>query len=164
MKALYDQYINSNYTELEKYALFLINVSNKKHIDKQVAISNAYIKAQRFQIQTLESAKATLMHFIKCELLYTNTASDLEKITAVEYNGNLQELENSIEQIDFPDIVLRGLNSFNFIERKFFDKYLELKEQGQTTKELAEIYGLNHQYCKKLVTHLKKRIKDEIND
>lgn len=159
---LSDQVVNCHYNELVSYARFILNVA-KKSIQHEVVISNAYIKAQKHEPKTLQEAKAILFHYIKAECLYTRTASQKEIITSVDFEDNQEAHEP--EQgliVDHFDIINCEVSSWNFIDRGFFQNYIDLKLNGGNVKDLAQMYGLDYTYTRKKIRNLKQIIKCKI--
>jgi hypothetical protein len=161
MVQLYNIVIESKYSELEKYAHFINDVSNKGR-NVLTAISNAYIHAQKHTPKTEDEAKAILLHYIKCELLYTQTATHKENITAIDFESLHQAEDEPKEHIDFHYIIDKEVEEWNFIDRKFFEKWMEYKKQGKKDYELAELYGIDKTYCRKKLQQLKRRIRCKI--
>lgn len=162
MVRYFDEVINKQYSELLAYAHHINNVCKKKRY-VLTAISYAYINAQKYEPKTFEEAKKILLHFVKCELLYNESQTKKEKITAVE-DFSQQKSEEEKVHIDFHYIIDCELAKFNFIERIFFEKYMEIKLQNGTIKDLAKYYQLNERYCRKMIKKLKLRINERVKD
>ena len=158
--SLLNEVVTNQYKELEKYANFIRRVSGKR-IKAEITISNAYILAVKHTPKSIEEAKAILFHYIKCEYLYTRTASQKEIITSVEMIKDITE-EETLEQIDLLDIIEKEVDGWNFIDRIFFKKYMTLKLDKKRVIDLAEIYGIDYTYTRKKISNLKKKIKCKI--
>lgn len=157
---LQNRVIETKYQEVENYARFIANVNGNK-LSHHTAISNAYIKSLNHAPKDENEAKAIIFHYIKCELLWTRTATKKEIITAVDIDC-IPEIIEQKNEIDFHDIIDKEVDTWNFIERVFFRKYMELKLQNKRLAHLAEYYGIDKEYCRKLVSKLKKRIRCKI--
>jgi len=162
MVRYFDEVINKQYSELLAYAHHINNVCKKnRHV--LTAISYAYINSQKHEPKTFEEAKRILLHYIKCELLYNESKTKKEKITAVEEVITQKSDEEKIHY-DFHNIIDSELARFNFIERIFFEKYMEIKRNNGTIKDLAGYYKIDERYCRKKVKKLKLRINERVKD
>ena len=161
MAQFFEQVINTEYKEIEKYASFINRVSakNRNYIS---AISNAYILAQKHTPETYQEAKAIILHYTKCELLYTKTATEKEKITCID-NDNLNNITvEESEHLDFHNIIEVEISKWNFIDKSFFEKYMDIKRKGGSCKTLAEFYKIDIAYTRRKVSNLKQLIKCKI--
>lgn len=159
--SLFNSVFDNRYHEIENYARFISSVSKKK-LDYLPAISNAYIKALKHEPKTEDEAKGIILHYVKCELLWTRTATEKEKITSLELTHDIEVIESDNNNIDFHDIVEKAVKEFNFIDSIFFEKYMTFKKEGKTILELSTFYGIDYPYCKKKISKLKKQIQCKI--
>lgn len=161
MVQLFTDVVNAEYNDLQKYASFINRVSakNRNYIS---AVSNAFIHAQKHTPKSYNEAKAILLHYIKCELLYTKTATEKENITAIDYK-ELNNVEcDEVEHLDLHYIIESEVSTWNFIDKKFFDKYMDFKLNGKRDKHLAEHYNIDLAYTRQKLRNLKGRIKCKI--
>lgn len=158
--SLLNKAVECKYNELIAYTKFMLNVS-RKHIEYEVVISNAFILASKHDPKTIDEAKGILFHYIKAECLYSRTASQKEIITAVEYSQEIDK-EDASPIIDLHDIIDQEVNSWNFIDRGFFEKYMTLKRQNENVKALAKEYSIDYTYTRKKINELKKKIRCKI--
>lgn len=163
MKALFDEVVNTKYSELESYSKFIADVAKNRrcHIS---AISNAYIKAQRHTPKDINEAKATLLHYIKCELLYTATETDKECVKTKEMYTIADEIDEVPTQLDLHSIIDNELSSWNWIDKKFFYTYMDFRKERKSLKDLANHYGIQYRYILNKVTQLKKRFNGKIEN
>jgi hypothetical protein len=96
MKALLDKYIQSNYIEASKYAAYFIQRS-KLPLNPNTVISNAYLRYCKIQpaVKEPHEVKAYFFHLIKTEILWRDTCSRLEIVTAVEDEQHLTDDNNT---------------------------------------------------------------------
>lgn len=163
MKALFDQVVNTKYNELESYSKFIADVAKNRRCHVS-AISNAYIKAQRHEPKDINEAKATLLHYIKCELLYTATETDKECVKTKEVYTIADEIDEVPTQLDLHSIIDNEVSSWNWIDKKFFYAYMDFRKQKKSLKDLANHYGIEYRYTLNKVTQLKKRFNGKIDN
>lgn len=163
MKALFDQVINTKLDELQKYASFILNVGNKR-IDIQTLISNAYLQSIRFEVENEQKAKATLFHFIKCEVLYTGTQSKKELINSIDVTLDIEQIESEVQQFNPHDIIDKEVKKWDFIDQILWNKFFDLKKQNKKIKDLAQLYDVDVRYCRKKIKQFKKRLHESIKD
>lgn len=159
---LLNNVVTNQYKELEKYATFIRKVSGR-NIQIESVISQAYINAVKHTPKSPEEAKAILFHYIRCEYLYTRTASQKEIITSAQFEIDIpEEEEDEMAKIDLMDIVNREVSTWNFIDRGFFKRYMEMKMDKKKVADIANVYGIDYTYTQKKISNLKKKIRCKI--
>lgn len=169
MKALLDKYLKSNYSEASKYAAYFISRS-KLPLNPNTVISNAYLRYCKIdpQVKEIHEAKAYFFHIIKTEILWRDTDSRLEFVTAsndemVVIDEIDLDLDNKIE------IELRMQNQQNAIEvyRQnitdrvkliFFETYYD--KGINTTRTIADHFNISSFSAHLMITEMKNEIKD----
>lgn len=173
MKVILDNYLNTNYKEVERYTHYFLH-RLKLNLDVSSVINNAYIN----YIDHQEQGKTPIIehevsyyfsHLIKCELLWTSETKK-ELITSVE-NHYLSD-----EQIESDSIIIDTTtkrrkiileiykNSLESkVKRIFFETFLRLSEdKGKpfTIRELANHFNISIGTAHNMV----KDMRNEIND
>ncbi len=90
LKAILDQYINTNYSEIRKYTnYFLVRMNST--ITADVVINNAYLYLVELNpdLNTENEVKSYLLNTIKKQILWNTSQSNKdESVTAIEYTNN----------------------------------------------------------------------------
>jgi hypothetical protein len=96
MKVLLDQYLQCNYNEATKYAGYFIQ-RTKQQLNTNTVISNAYLRYIKINpaVKEPHEVKAYFFHLIKTEILWRDTDSKLEFVTANDDELQLTDYENT---------------------------------------------------------------------
>ena len=169
MKALLDKYLQSNYNEASKYAAYFLQRS-KLPINTNTIISNAYLRYCKINPSVTEAhqVKAYFFHLIKTEILWRDTDSRLEIVTAVEDELHLTDYENT-DLDDKINIEVRITTQSKAIEQYreqcsdrvkliFFETYYD--KGYNTTRSIAEHFDISIFSAHLMIREMKDDIQD----
>jgi hypothetical protein len=173
LKAILDQYINTNYVEIRKYTnYFLVRMNST--INADVVINNAYLYLIKLNpdLKTENEVKSYLLNTIKKQVLWkTSVSNNEEKVNAREFESNetnddsdlIFKIEQERKYQLYKSCIEIYKNTINDrIKLIIFEAYYE---KGYTThRELAKYFDLPDTTCYYWIKEIKadlKRIKLE---
>lgn len=173
LKAILDQYINTNYAEIRKYTnYFLVRMNST--INADVVINNAYLYLIKLNpdLNTENEVKSYLLNTIKKQVLWkTSVSNNEEKVNAREFESNetndesdlIFKIEQERKYQLYKSCIEIYKNTINDrIKLIIFEAYYE---KGYTThRELAKYFDLPDTTCYYWIKEIKadlKRIKLE---
>jgi hypothetical protein len=172
MKAILDKYLQSNYTEACKYASYFI-ARSKLPLNYAAVLSNSYIRYCTISPQITEEhqVKAYFFHIIKTEILWRDTDSRLEFVTAVDEDRQIVDYENTEledkintelnRQDQLKAINLYRENETDQVKRIFFETYYD--KGYNTTRSIASHFDISTFTAHIMIRNMKDEIQDIYN-
>ena len=149
--------ISKEYNEFVDYAGKLCTI-NKRRYNTTTIVHNAYIKCQKYEIETETEARKLLRFFIARQILDNKSETKKEHMQQV-FEGSI--IEDDEVKKDKLNVLFQKLD---FVESIFLDNCIKKSmKQGKsvTIREIAKIYNINEKSVIKIMKKIKNKAQNE---